>query len=221
MFTHLDLPKIPKLEQINKDGKRHYEKDGKRYPSVTRVLSIIGRDGIKRWRDYVGEVEADRISSESMAVGTALHETIEASLKNEKLPDLKGDFAFSPHELFTNLMLTLSDIDNIKAQEVRLYSDKMELAGTADCIAEYEGVPSIIDFKNSRKRKTKSYILKYFVQATAYSLMWEELTGQKISQIVIMVAGWDGSVEVFKEDRSNYIEKLWETLLQYEKERVI
>ena len=225
-FIHKPCPNIPSLEQINKDGNRHYERDSKKYYSVTKVLGIIGREGIQRWKDYLirkhgvkkGKDEAERISQNSMKVGTALHLIIENYLNNKGELPIKGDFEFQPMDIFNNLKPILNKINNITAQEVRLYSDRLGLAGTADCIAEFDGVPSIIDFKNARKKKYKSYITKHFIQATCYSLMWKELTGQDIEQLVIIVGGWDGSTDVFIENRSNFIEKMWEVLIQHEKE---
>ena len=102
----------------------------------------------------------------------------------------------------------LDKIDNIVAQEVPLYSDGLGVAGRVDCIAEYDGKVSIIDFKSSRKKKQKSWIKKYFLQATAYALMYEEMTGDKVDQVVILISADDDTVIAYVEDKNDYIEQL-------------
>ena len=110
----------------------------------------------------------------------------------------------------------LDKIDNIREIEQRLFSQKLELAGTTDCVAEYDGVPSVIDFKSASWMKDKDSITNYFMQATFYSLAWEELTGEKIEQIVIIMASDnDGQMQVFIEQRSNYIESLKQAIADY------
>jgi len=111
-------------------------------------------------------------------------------------------------KLFEQMKHELDKIDNIVAQEVPLYSDGLGVAGRVDCIAEYDGKLSIIDFKSSRKKKQKSWIKKYFLQATAYSLMYEEMTGDKVDQIVILISADDDTVIAYVEDKNDYIEQL-------------
>jgi len=95
----------------------------------------------------------------------------------------------------------------------------MKLAGTADCVAEYNGVQSIIDFKTSNKKKDESYIENYFLQATAYSIMWKELTSQTIPQIVILVSSNDGSLQEFVKKPTEYEKLLSEKLIEFEEIR--
>ena len=109
----------------------------------------------------------------------------------------------------------LDNIDNIREIEQRLFSQKLEIAGTTDCVAEYDGVLSIVDFKSSTYMKDKDSITDYFIQATFYSLAWEELTGEKIEQIVIIMAAEDGQMQVFAEQRSNYIDSLKKAIVDY------
>ena len=133
-FTHLPTRKLPKLEQVNKDGNRHYLRKGKKYPSVTRVVGMLDREGIQRWKDYLinkhgkvaGEAEATRVSENSMKVGTELHLMIEDYLNNKTPVETKSDYEFSPTTLLENLTPLLNNINNISAQEVRLFSDELE-----------------------------------------------------------------------------------------------
>ena len=99
----------------------------------------------------------------------------------------------------------------------------MGIAGTSDLIAEYDGVLSIIDYKNSRKPKTKSECKKknYFIQLCAYALMWEYCTGQKVEQGIVLVVSWDGKVKPFKVNIADHVEDLWNVLIRYEQQEAL
>ena len=75
-----------------------------------------------------------------------------------------------PVALFTLLKPELDNINSIRMQEGGLYSDKWEIAGRVDCIAEYKGKLSVIDFKTSTKEKQEQWIENYFIQGSAYCL---------------------------------------------------
>ena len=215
-FKHIPT-KFDKCELIEKDNKHFYNTGKIVYPSITSLLSLRSKKGIDMWRAKVGEEEADRIIKGSQKVGTAFHSVNESYLKNETPNYSKsGDYEFDPFDLFESVKEDLDRIDNIRAQECPLWSDEMEVAGTVDCVADFDGVLSIIDFKNSRKKKTRSYCKNYFMQATAYAKMWEERTGQKIEQIVIIVASWDGNNTTFVENTQDWEEPLWDLLIEYD-----
>ena len=214
VFTHKPLPvELPDLNTESLDGKRYYiTPENNVYPSITTVLSVLSEEAIEQWRERVGEEAADKISSHASGRGTDLHAVIESYLKNEPL-----NFPADPRSLvrimFNRMKRPLDRIDNILAQEIALYSDKLATAGRSDVVGEYEGVPSIIDFKGSTKAKKKSYIDGYFMQGTGYALMFEERTGIKIEQVVILMCGEnDFSCQVFKENREKWIEPLKQTI---------
>ena len=193
------------------DGKRFYvTPDGNSYPSITTVLSLQDKPGIDKWKLNVGEKEAKRISKESMRIGTAVHQMAEFYLSNYiiKLKDEDKKIV----DTFNRLRFLLGNINNIVGNEIALYSDLLRVAGTADCIAEYNGVPSVIDFKTSRKPKKEEWIDDYYMQTFAYKLMFEEMTGIEIQQIVILVACVESfDVQVFKKpakDADEWLEKL-------------
>jgi len=200
---------VPEIKII--DGKRFYvTPDGNSYPSITTVLSLQDKPGIDKWREKVGEKEAKRISQDSMRIGTAVHQMAEFYLSNYiiKLKDEDKKIV----DTFNRLRFLLGNINNIVGNEIALYSDLLRVAGTADCIAEYNGVPSIIDFKTSRKPKKEEWIDDYYMQTFAYKLMFEEMTGIEIQQVVILVACIDQfDVQVFKKpakDPDKYLTKL-------------
>ena len=99
-------------------------------------------------------------------------------------------------------------VDNVSAQECGLYSDKYMVAGRVDCIAEYDGVLSIIDFKTSRSERNDDWNESYYIQASAYAEMFEERTGTPIEQIVILVVTEDGVVQEFIKNKTDYLPKL-------------
>ena len=199
----------PEIKVI--DGKRFYvTPDGSAYPSITTILSLQDKPGLKKWRESVGEKEAKRISQESMRIGTAVHQMCEFYLCNYIVKLDKEEKVI--RDTFNRIRFLLGNINNIVGTEIALYSDLLRVAGTADCIAEYNGVPSIIDFKTSRKPKKEEWIDDYYMQTFAYKLMFEEMTGIEIKQIVILVACIDQfEVQVFKKpasDADKYLTKL-------------
>ena len=193
------------------DGKRFYvTPDGTSSPSITTVLSLQEKPGIDKWKEKVGEKEAKRISKESMRIGTAVHQMAEFYLSNYIIKLKNEDKKIV--DTFNRLRFLLGNINNIVGVEIPLYSDLLRVAGTADCVAEYNGVPSIIDFKTSRKPKKEEWIDDYYMQTFAYKLMFEEMTGIEIQQIVILVACVESfDVQVFRKpakDADEWLEKL-------------
>jgi len=200
---------VPEIQVI--DGKRFYvTPEGNFYPSITTILSLQDKPGLKKWRETVGEKEAKRISQDSMRIGTAVHQMAEFYLSNYiiKLKDEDKKIV----DTFNRLRFLLGNINNIVGLEIPLFSDLLRVAGTTDCIAEYNGQLSIIDFKTSRKPKKEEWIDDYYMQTFAYKLMFEEMTGIEIQQIVILVACVESfDVQVFKKpakDADEWLEKL-------------
>lgn len=218
-FRSVYFPNLPKLEQKQVGGKRHYFdpkgsviQKGVMLPSVTTALSKIGKEGLDFWRKRVGEVEANRVSARALKNGNEMHLIIENYLGNQSIDKFKNDVSL---KLFEQMKPELLKIKNIRAQEVQLYSLKLGVAGRVDCIAEYDGKLSVIDFKSARQKKQKSWILKYYLQATCYALMVEEITKIKIDQIVILISAEDGTVIPYIEDRAQYIQKLKDVITDY------
>jgi len=206
MFIHTPNTKpLPNLKRKNEDGRRvYYDDDGVKYHSVTNVVGSIDQQGLEEWRKAVGEDVANYVSRKAMNLGTKMHTMVETYLYNKKNSE-KNLFA-KAH--FDNIKPLLQAITNIRGLEEKMCSKELGLAGTADCIAQYNGELSIIDFKTSSKKKQEDWILKYFLQTTAYAIMWEEITGEKIEQIVILITGEDGSRDEYIRNKQDYIEEL-------------
>jgi genome maintenance exonuclease 1 len=217
IFYHDSPKKIEPITSVTNGntGKRVYHVPGDVFlPSITTVMSIVTRDGIAEWRKSVGQEEANRVSRSSSSRGTSVHLMCEKYLQNDTyndgMPDAKS--------MFNSIKPVLNNINKIQYQEQGLYSTKLGVAGTVDCIAEYEGVLSVIDFKTSSKPKKEEYIEHYFMQTTAYALMYEELIGTPINQIVLLIAVEGKEPQVFKKNPADYITRLVEVINQYKKE---
>ena len=200
----MDESVLPKTKGKNIDGTRFYEIDGQNYPSVTSVLSIRSKQGIQKWRDSVGNDVANWEMNRAARRGTATHTLVEQYLKGET-PSIRSVL---PLGLFKLLRPYVDQIDNIRFLETIMYSHKLKLAGQVDCIAEYNGKLSVIDFKSANKLKEESWIDNYFLQTTAYAEMFEELYGEKIEQVVILIASEDGTSQSFVKETKDYKEKL-------------
>ncbi len=217
-FIHvddIDDVKVPQRTTIQ-NGKRVYlTPGGKHYPSITSIISSQPKPSLVEWRERVGDDVANYAMRLGGIRGTRIHNAVEAYLKNEPMQNMKHSYGVTATGLFELMQPALDNIDNIREIEQRLFSQKLEIAGTTDCVAEYDGVLSIIDFKSSTYMKDKDSMTDYFIQATFYSLAWEELTGEKIEQIVIIMAAEDGQMQVFTEQRSNYIDSLKQAIADY------
>ena len=212
MFVHNEVS-VPELSTKNINRKRFYQTpDGKLYPSITTVLNKKKMEGISEWRKKVGEDVANYIARTAANRGTKVHHMCEDFLNNNFDEEVHKK-NFLPYVLFSQLKPTLMQkVNNILAQECGLYTNKYKVAGRVDCIAEYNGVPSIIDFKTSTKERNDDWNESYYIQASAYAEMFEERTGVAINQIVILVVTEDGVVQEFVKDKGEYIPKLIEAI---------
>ena len=217
MFNYCPPKEIPKIEsQTFPDGKRYYvTPEGKKLPSVTTVVGAQKKQAIMEWRRRVGEEVANKISKQATTRGTNMHSLCEYYLNNEPKPP--GVVMPDAKEMFISIKPFLNKINNIHYQEVGLWSSQLGLAGRVDCIGEYEGKLSVIDFKTSKKAKDRESILDYFWQCTAYALMYEELIGQPIDELVIIMAVQDSTPLIFKEKTQDHIEGLVKALDYYHK----
>jgi hypothetical protein len=209
-FIHHD---IPKLERIDSDSGRLYATpDGLKLPSVTSVLSIHSDKYIQEWKDRVGEEEAAKISGRASKRGTAIHSLCEDYLKTGTASPSMFDA-----EMFLSIKPYLNKIDNVHALETPLYSKYLQVAGTVDCIAEYNGKLSIIDFKTSSRLKSRDDIHSYFWQTSAYAVAFEELTRIPVGRLVIIMAIDNERPLIFEEKRDDWINGFIQLRGEYKK----
>lgn len=217
-FNHVKLNELNfDLEsETTEKGRVYKSPGGKLYPSITTVLSDYNKKALFEWRKRVGEQEANRIARQASGRGTKLHNIVEKYLLNEvsemkmqtMMPDTK--------ELFFKVKPLLdTHIGDIYGIEQPLYSDRLKVAGRCDCIAEWDGVLSIVDWKTSTNSKEKDKIENYFMQATGYAEMFEERTGRPINQIVIAIAVENGTTNLFIEEKTKYLHPLNQYLERY------
>lgn len=203
-FTHKPI-QIPEITADIKYGIRHYSCNGNEYPSITSVLGYGPKDFLIEWRERLGEEAATIETKRCADRGTAVHAMCENYLNNHDT----GIHSEFDTKLFKKLRFSLRNINNIYIQEAGLYSDVLKVAGRVDCIAEYNGVPSIIDFKTSNNVKDDEKCHDYFLQETFYSLALYERTGIDIEQIVTIIAvERQMQPQIFIKNRNNYIVEL-------------
>jgi PD-(D/E)XK nuclease superfamily len=220
MFNHIDI-ELPQLERETIDGVRYYsvpdEEELLRLVSITSVTSHFNKEIFINWRKKVGEEEAERVTRAATSRGTDMHLLTEHHLKNEELPEVQPISDF----LFKIAKSDLNRINNIYALEGSLYSKQLGIAGTVDCIAEYDGELAIIDFKTSKKPKPREWIEHYFVQCMAYGCMLYELTGLSVKKLVIIMACENGECVVYEErDKAKYIKLLSKYIRKFVRDKL-
>lgn len=215
MFEHVKV-NLPQLERETIDGVRYYkvseDESLLKLVSITSVISHINKEIFVKWRKKVGDAEADKITRQATSRGTDMHTLVENYLYNKDLPEVQP----LSHHLFQIAKPALNRINNIYALEGSLYSKFLGIAGTVDCIAEFDGELSIIDFKTSKKPKPREWIDHYFVQCCAYACMLHELTGLSVKKFVIIMACENGDVEVYEEkDKKKYLSMLTQYIRKF------
>jgi genome maintenance exonuclease 1 len=210
LFNHVPLNTIDLNAEMVDNRRVYVTPEGNKYPSVTTVIGCNPQKkaSIAKWRRRVGEEKANRVSTRAATRGTDFHLMCEDLLNNRYDEDrFKGKHL--PLMMFKNARSTLNRINNIYAQEVALYSDHLEIAGRVDCVAEFDGELSIIDFKTSAEEKKLEWIEDYLIQETAYACMLYERYKLKVNKIVTIIACESGDTQVFVETpKKEYLQKL-------------
>ena len=213
-FNHVGSSLDCELKTENINGKRIYETpNGDKYISITSLLSNLSKASIQKWRARVGEVEANKISTQASRRGTSVHNICESYIQNEdgylddELPNVV--------EMFQSIEPLLNRIDNIHVVEGSMWSDHLKLAGRTDLIAEFDDRLSVIDYKTSNKKKTWEMCHQYFMQGTFYAIAYEERTGIPVDTIVIIMAVQNEQPLLFVEKRDEWIEPLKEVIYKY------
>jgi hypothetical protein len=212
-FIEIDKNLLPDTKGRRIDGHRFYEIEGKNYPSVTTVLNIRKSEGLKQWRNNVGNEVANWEMRRAANRGKATHTLVEEYLKGET-PSERGVL---PLGLFKLLKPYVDQINNVHCLETIMYSHKLTIAGQVDCVAEYNGELSVIDFKTANKAREEGWIDNYFLQTTAYAVMYEEIFKKSIKQIVVLIAAEDGTVACFKKEKKDFIEPLGKAIEDFYK----
>ena len=209
-FTHQEpITPLQEMSTVYVDGTRMYTTPAGSLPSVTTVVGWEKSNFFAKWR-----AENPKESKRVLKRGNELHSLIESYIKNEDInlhsvtPNIK--------DLFFQLKPELDKLDNIVVLEGVLWSERIGLAGRVDCIAEYDGTLNIIDFKGSTRKKKRSHIGNYLLQATAYALMWQDMTDNEITDFKIMVGCEDCCIcQIFEGKVLDYVKPLHEIIEKY------
>lgn len=219
IFNHVGLIEPIEMNTVMIEGRRYYNTPtGNKHKSVTTVISNNPekQKGLAKWRERVGKEKAQQISSRAATRGNRYHKLVENYLNNEHDPNLYGEYPLV-WIMFNSSRKILDNINNIYLQEAGLYSDFLGIAGRVDCIAEYNGKLSIIDFKTSAEEKKEEYLYDYYVQEIAYACMLQELYGLKVEQLVTIIACESGDTQVsIQPTRKEYFIKLQQYIHEYE-----
>ncbi|MDH3618525.1 MAG: PD-(D/E)XK nuclease family protein [Nitrosopumilus sp.] len=213
-FNHIPV-NFTQSELIEKDDGHYYQTpSGVIYPSITTMLQKTQtkekQEILQNWRDQ--EIAADYITQQAAVVGSETHKLIENYLNGEEILE---NFRLLSEAHFNNLLPFVDKINDIHGIELRLYSDKMKLAGTSDCIANYDGKLSIIDYKTKRSNQREEWLTDHFIQATSYGVMFKELTGIKVEQIVILVSSEKNTRMEFVKNPDDYLSLLEQRIDQF------
>lgn len=216
-FNHIPLPIISLKCTTTIKGRWYITPSGDKYMSVTTMLGKQEKPQLISWKEAFGKEKAEAHIKRAANRGTLVHKMIELYLQNDpNYKDVSNEDVVN--KCFNNIRRVLNKINNILAQEIPLYSDKLRLAGSVDCIAEYKGILSIIDFKTSINVKSSTTIEDYFLQCTAYAIMVNERYNIAIEQIVVIIAAEKGLPTVFVRNINNFIKPLLIRNIQFNKE---
>ena len=213
VFIDLDKSGLPKTKGKNVNGFRFYEIDGKAYPSVTSVLGIRKKKELQEWRDKIGEDVANWEMRRAARRGTAVHRLVEEYIKNQT-PSVRDVL---PLGLFKLLKPYVDQINNVHLLETIMYSPKLTIAGQVDCVAEYNGKLSVIDFKTANKERKEDWIENYFLQTSAYAQMYEETFGTSIDQLVVLLAAEDGTVTSYIKEKKDFLPDMMKSIEDFYK----
>ena len=214
LYNHIPI-NFKQAELIERDNAHFYQTPtGEIYPSITTILHETmtneKKESLQNWKNK--EIAADYITQEAATIGTETHKLIENHINEVRQT---GEVRLLSVAHFNNLIPFLQKINDVHGTELRLYSNTMKLAGTSDCIAKYDGELSIIDYKTKRSNQKEEWMTDHFIQGTAYSQMFKELTGIEVKQVVILVSSEKNLRMEFVKNTEDYKDALIQRLNQY------
>lgn len=172
-------------DDIGKQIASEYVKLTEPYPSVGKVLdSTSDKTNLIKWRERVGDAEADRISKESLDIGKSFDEILFEHYRGTDCHDKYINT--SGYKLYLQSEKYLKHIEPI-ALQLDVYSHKLKMHGYIDCLCYYKGKLTLLDFKNSKTRKHENHLTNYYLQCTYYVMMLYDMFGIQIEQIVLFI----------------------------------
>jgi hypothetical protein len=202
---------------ISINGKRFYVIGGEYYPSVTTILSSTADKAfLENWKSRIGEEAAKEAIEFASSRGIEFHTMMESLLQNFELKfgNLVNRFRA------INVLKEISPfLDGVYCTEQAVYSKELKVAGRFDVLANWKGVPAIIDFKRIKRKAKKEWITDYFLQESAYAICCREMTSLKIETIVTILSNDDNVTEpqIFEEKVETWYDKLIKRITEYVK----
>jgi len=212
MIPIVEKFEYPTLKQINNyqgtKTRRYETPDNEKLPSVTTILSATGdKSGLKAWRDWVGDKEADRQMKEAAGIGSLMHTHLENYIDGVERPRGNNLARVMARKMADEIINRgLFEVSEIWGLEKKLYFPGL-YAGTADVIGLWRGLPAIMDYKSSKKIKKEEHMQDYYCQLCAYSMAHDELFGTKIKHGVIFMADREYNYQSFIIDGIKFQEK--------------
>lgn len=224
MFTEKYNYKSLSKESV--DGTRFYcLPDGSKVASVTTILdktkSAESKKRLHEWRQKVGEEKAKQITTEAAGRGTRMHKWLETYFKTGNLGQ-PGSNPYSKQSYDmaqTVIDNAIKNVDQVYGIEASLYYPEL-YAGTTDCVANWKGNISILDFKQTNKPKKREWIEDYFLQLAAYALAHNKVYDTEINTGVILMCSADQNYQEFVlegKEFQQYCDKWFDRLEQYYK----
>jgi len=205
----------PKSVRSLIDEERHYSVGDEKLPSVTTILAATQpdekRESLQKWKDKVGQVEADKIKNLAASRGTAMHSYLEAHLNGQGILDLSDLGQAAGGMARTIIEKGFGDLQEIWGSEVVLHYPGL-YAGATDLCGIYQGRDSIIDFKQSNKPKKDEWIEDYKLQLAAYATAHDCIYDTKIEQGVILMCTPDNYFQRFIINGNQFREYKWKWL---------
>lgn len=202
-FQYQDLQRITLPE-----GRYYVSPEGEHLQSVTTILDKTSDNTfLIEWKKRIGEVEAEKQTKFATGLGSLMHEHLENYVQGLERPT-GSSIVWKQAEKMANQIIArgLPHITEIWGMEKILYYPGL-YAGTTDLVGCWKGVPSIIDYKTSKKMKTEEQIENYKLQACAYAMAHNELYGTDIKQGVILMVSRDFEYQEFIVDTEEYMNK--------------
>ena len=191
----------PKSSRSLIDGKRHYDIEQTKLPSVTTILSATQseekRKSLADWKARLGDTAADRVRDVAALRGTAMHTYLDAYIRGTGHRDLTSVGQEAEPMAKKIISDGLIDLNEIWGSEVTLYYPDL-YAGATDVVGIYNGRESIIDFKQTNKPKRREWISDYFTQLAAYAMAHNYIYNTKIQSGVILMCSKDGLFQKFE-----------------------
>ena len=179
-------------------GARTYDVAGMKLPSVTTVLAKTkDQTFIRKWKEKVGEEQAEHIKNYSSKRGTAMHKFLEKHIQGTGYEDLTPIGQEASPMAKKIIDIGLPPISEYYGSEVTIHYPGL-YAGSTDLVCRHNDMQTIVDFKQSNRPKKEEWVDDYCMQIAAYAMAHDYVYESQIRQGVIMICTPDLYYQEFK-----------------------